>query len=90
MERALRDLHSTVDNPEQAQHWVDPYHNAGFQQMKIYSSMKAENVATAAADAHRVGMSVTGHVPEGMNAYQAIDAGMDQINHIRCSRPHDV
>jgi imidazolonepropionase-like amidohydrolase len=27
-------------------------------------------------------MTVTGHVPEGMNALQAIDSGMDQINHI--------
>jgi len=27
-------------------------------------------------------MTVTGHVPEGLNAYQVIDAGQDQINHI--------
>ena len=27
-------------------------------------------------------MTVTGHVPEGLNAYQAIEAGQDQINHI--------
>jgi imidazolonepropionase-like amidohydrolase len=27
-------------------------------------------------------MTVTGHVPEGLNAFQAIDAGQDQINHI--------
>jgi imidazolonepropionase-like amidohydrolase len=72
-----------VDNPEQAQYWVNRYHAAGFQQMKIYSSMKRENVAAVASDAHRVSMTVTGHVPESMNAYQAIDAGMDQINHIQ-------
>ncbi len=28
-------------------------------------------------------MTVTGHVPEGLNAYQAIEAGQDQINHIQ-------
>ena len=28
-------------------------------------------------------MTVTGHVPEGMNIFQAVDAGMDQINHIQ-------
>lgn len=72
-----------VDNPEQAQYWVNRYHAAGFQQMKIYSSMKSENVAAVAADAHRLGMTVTGHVPEGMNAFQAINDGMDQINHIQ-------
>jgi len=28
-------------------------------------------------------MTVTGHVPEGLNAYQTIEAGQDQINHIQ-------
>ena len=27
-------------------------------------------------------MTVTGHVPEGLNAYQVIEAGQTQINHI--------
>ena len=71
-----------VTNAEDAKKWVDRYHDAGFQQMKIYSSMKLENVAAVAADAHQVGMTVTGHVPEGMDLYQAVNAGMDQINHI--------
>jgi len=71
-----------VDNAQQAEEWVKRYHDAGFQQMKIYSSMTRDNVAAVATDAHRLGMSVTGHVPEGMNVYQAVEAGMDQINHI--------
>lgn len=71
-----------VDTPEQAKSWVDRYHSAGFQQMKIYSSVKLEEVKAVADEAHRVGMTVTGHVPEGLNAYQVIDAGQDQINHI--------
>jgi imidazolonepropionase-like amidohydrolase len=72
-----------VDNAEDARKWVQRYHDASFQQMKIYSSMKEENVAAVAAEAHRVGMTVTGHVPEGMNLYQAVNAGMDQINHLQ-------
>ncbi|MGH9500738.1 MAG: amidohydrolase family protein [Terriglobales bacterium] len=71
-----------VDTPEQARQWVDRYHNAGFQQMKIYSSVKLEEVKAVTDEAHRLGMTVTGHVPEGLNAYQVIDAGQDQINHI--------
>src|ERR1700757_3208536 len=71
-----------VDTPEQARMWVDRYHAAGFQQMKIYSSVKLEEVKTVAEEAHRFGMTVTGHVPEGLNAYQVIEAGQDQINHI--------
>ncbi len=71
-----------VDTPEQARAWTDKYHDAGFQQMKIYSSVKLEELKAVADEAHRLGMTVTGHVPEGLDAYQAIDAGQDQINHI--------
>ena len=72
-----------VDTPEQAKMWVDRYHAAGFQQMKIYSSVKLEEVKAVADEAHRVGMTVTGHVPEGLNAYQTIAVGQDQINHVQ-------
>ncbi len=71
-----------ADTPEQAVAMVQRYHDAGFQQMKIYSSVKAEIVAAIAAEAHRLGMTVTGHIPRGMDAYQGVAAGMDQINHI--------
>ena len=71
-----------VDTPEQARMWVDRYHDAGFQQMKIYSSVKLDEVRTVAEEAHRLGMTVTGHVPLGVNAFQVIEAGQDQINHI--------
>ena len=71
-----------VDTPEEAKMWVDKYHDARFQQMKIYSSVKLEEVKDVAEEAHRLGMTVTGHVPEGLNAYQVIEAGQDQINHV--------
>ncbi len=71
-----------ADTPEQARTWVHRYHDAGFQQMKIYSSVKLEEIKVVADEAHRLGMTVTGHVPEGLNAYQVIEAGQDQINHI--------
>jgi len=72
-----------VDTPEEARQWVDRYHAAGFQQMKIYSSVKLEQIAAVAAEAHRLGMTVTGHVPNGVTTYQAVEAGQDQINHIQ-------
>ncbi len=71
-----------VDTPEQAREWVRRYHDAGFAQIKIYSSVKKENLAVVAAEAHRLGMTVTGHVPQGMTGFDAVNAGMDQINHI--------
>ncbi len=71
-----------VNNAAQAKEWVDRYHDLGFQQIKIYSSVKLANVEAVTTEAHRLGMTVTGHIPEGMNAYEGVEAGMDQINHI--------
>jgi imidazolonepropionase-like amidohydrolase len=72
-----------VNNAQDANKWVQRYHDAGFQQMKIYSSVTEPNVEAITQEAHKLGMTVTGHVPEGMNLYQAVNAGMDQINHIQ-------
>jgi imidazolonepropionase-like amidohydrolase len=71
-----------VDTPEQARVWTNRYHAAGFQQMKIYSSVTLENLKAVADEAHHLGMTVTGHVPQGLTAYQTVPAGEDQINHI--------
>src|SRR5271165_5846131 len=71
-----------VDTPEQARAWVNRYHQAGFQQMKIYSSVKLEEVKAVAEEAHQLGMTVTGHVPIGLTGYDVVEAGQDQINHI--------
>ena len=72
-----------VNSPADAQKWVTRYHDSGFQQIKIYSSVKPDNVKAICADAHKVGMTVTGHIPIGMNAYEGVDDGMDMINHIQ-------
>jgi imidazolonepropionase-like amidohydrolase len=71
-----------ADNAEQARSAVDRYKNAGFQQIKIYSSVKPDVVKAITAEAHRQGMTVTGHIPEGMDAFQGVESGMDQINHV--------
>jgi hypothetical protein len=57
-----------TDTPEQAREWVDRYHQMGFQQVKIYSSVKLPQIAAAAAEAHKLGMTATGHIPEGVTA----------------------
>ncbi|HUN87998.1 MAG TPA: amidohydrolase family protein [Terriglobales bacterium] len=71
-----------VNSAADAQAWVTRYHDAGFQQMKIYSSVKPDVLKAVCADAHQVGMSVTGHIPNGLDAFEGVEAGMDQINHI--------
>ena len=72
-------IHATT--AEEGRQVVRRYHDAGFAQIKIYSSISLQVLRAIAAEAHRLGMTVTGHVPEGIDAFQAIDAGMDQINH---------
>jgi len=71
-----------VNSPADAEKWITTYHDAGFEQIKIYSSVKEENVKAICTDAHKDGMTVTGHIPIGMNAYQGVNDGMDMINHI--------
>ncbi len=68
--------------PEQGVAWVQRYHDAGFEQIKVYSSLADSVLRAITAEAHKLGMTVTGHIPRGMDGYQGVDAGMDQINHI--------
>ncbi len=68
--------------PEEAKQAVGKYHDAGFQQIKIYSLVTPPIVEAICAEAHRLGMTVTGHVPNGMTIEQAAAAGMDHIAHL--------
>jgi imidazolonepropionase-like amidohydrolase len=70
---------ATVEEAKQA---VARYHDAGFQQIKIYSLVAPPIVEAICAEAHRLGMTVTGHIPNGMTIEQATAAGMDHIAHL--------
>jgi imidazolonepropionase-like amidohydrolase len=61
---------------------IQTYRDARCSQVKIYSSLAPRLIAPLARAAHQAGMSVTGHVPEGIGAMHAVEAGMDQINHV--------
>jgi imidazolonepropionase-like amidohydrolase len=71
-----------VDTPDEARAAVQHYKQAGFEQIKIRDNVKLEILKVITAEAHRLGMTVTGHVPKGLNALQAVEAGMDQISHL--------
>jgi imidazolonepropionase-like amidohydrolase len=70
--------------PEAARAVVRRYHEAGFEQIKIYGGalMRADVVRAITDEAHRLKMAVTGHVPRELSAIQAVELGYDQINHI--------
>jgi imidazolonepropionase-like amidohydrolase len=54
----------------------------GFSAVKIYGSYDPAWVKPSAAEAHRLGLHVHGHVPAGMRPSEAIAAGYDEISHI--------
>jgi imidazolonepropionase-like amidohydrolase len=79
------DFHSfdvQVDTPAEARAAVQRYKDAGFEQIKIRDHVKLEILKVITAEAHRLGMTVAGHVPEGLNAIDAVEAGMDQLSHL--------
>jgi imidazolonepropionase-like amidohydrolase len=71
-----------VDTAEAGRDWIRRYAELGYRQVKLYSSLKPELVAPLAAEAHRLGMRVSGHVPAGMIAERAVRDGYDEIQHI--------
>jgi imidazolonepropionase-like amidohydrolase len=54
----------------------------GFIGIKLYGTFDPARVRATADEAHRLGLHVHGHLPEGMRPSQAINAGYDEITHI--------
>ena len=61
---------------------VDKAKADGFVGIKFYGTYNPAWVAPAAAEAHKLGMHVHGHVPAGMRPSQAVAAGYDELTHI--------
>src|SRR5678816_3094743 len=72
----------TVQTAEEAVDKVRWYADHGFWGIKIYNSMPPEFVKPIAAEAHRLGLHVSGHVPAFMTSEQAVSDGYDEINHM--------
>lgn len=71
-----------VANEDDGKRIIDFLVSRGYEQLKIYSSIKPELVPFLAKYAHDHGLRVSGHIPAGMTADKAIDAGYDEIQHI--------
>ena len=56
--------------------------DAGLWGVKFYTSMNPAWIAPAAAEAHRLGLQVLGHVPATMRPLDAVKAGYDELTHI--------
>ncbi|MBA5637224.1 amidohydrolase family protein [Duganella sp. LX20W] len=66
----------------QARNAIDWYAEHGYPQLKIYNSFPKAILKETVAYAHSRGMRVSGHIPAGLRAQQALDAGYDEIQHI--------
>jgi len=61
---------------------IKKFKAAGCAQVKIYQSLDPRLIRPLSIAAHAAGMTMTGHVPNGIGAVKAVIAGQDQINHI--------
>ncbi|MCQ6958826.1 amidohydrolase family protein [Mucilaginibacter aquariorum] len=72
-----------ADTKEEAIKAVDTYKARGFAQIKIYSSAKPAIVKAICDEAHKLGLTVTGHIPNGMTLISGVDSGMNMVNHVQ-------
>lgn len=71
-----------VDSEAAALDAVRWYAARGHWQIKIYNSMNPAWVPAITREAHRLGMTVTGHIPAFTNADAMIGAGYDEVTHV--------
>ncbi len=83
-----------VSSEEEAIAAVRRIKDAGLWGVKFYTSMNPAWIAPAAAEAHRLGLHVHGHVPATMKPSEAVAAGYDELTHLNFvvmeSMPRDV
>ena len=70
-----------ADDSAAARRAVEWYAAHGYEQIKIYSSMKPELVPGIIAAAHAWGLRVSGHVPAFMRAEEVVRLGFDELQH---------
>ncbi|MGL3821483.1 amidohydrolase family protein [Sphingopyxis sp. R3-92] len=71
-----------VSSAEEAVAAVRRVKAAGLWGVKFYTSMNPAWIAPAAAEAHRLGLHVHGHVPATMKPSEAVAAGYDELTHL--------
>ncbi|MBS0393023.1 MAG: amidohydrolase family protein [Proteobacteria bacterium] len=71
-----------ADSAAEVEAAVNRYADSGYVQIKVYSSLKPELVPVVVAAAHRRGLRVSGHVPQGLRAADFVAAGADELQHI--------
>jgi imidazolonepropionase-like amidohydrolase len=61
---------------------VDAAKAKNFTGVKFYGTLNPAWIPAMAAEAHKLGLHVHGHIPQGMRPLDAVNAGYDEITHI--------
>ncbi|QDO93152.1 amidohydrolase family protein [Formosa sediminum] len=73
---------NVVSSLEEGLSEIQEYKDLGYEQIKLYSSIRPEWVEPLTKRAHKLGMRVSGHIPAFMTATQAINQGYNEIQHM--------
>lgn len=71
------------DTPEDARAAVERLAAAGVDQIKVYERLKPEVYRAAIAAARERGLKVTGHIPPGVTLVEAMEAGLNCVEHLQ-------
>ena len=70
-----------VSTEAEALSWIAKYDSLGYKQIKLYNLIQQDLVPAIAAEAHRRGMRLSGHIPRGLSTPAAVRLGYDEIQH---------
>ncbi|HEY6828180.1 MAG TPA: amidohydrolase family protein [Gemmatimonadaceae bacterium] len=70
-----------VRTEDEARQWVARYDSLGYKQIKVYNLVHPDLIPTIAAEAHKRGMRLSGHIPRGLSVPDAVQLGFDEVNH---------
>ena len=62
--------------------WVDKAKANGFTGVKFYGTFNPAWLKASIVEAHKLGLHVHGHIPQGIRPMDAINAGYDEVTHI--------
>ena len=71
-----------INSIEEGKTAIKKYADLGYQQIKLYSSIKPEWVRPLADEAKKYNLRVSGHIPAHMLAEEAIESGYNEIQHM--------
>ena len=71
-----------VESPAEAREAVRDLAGRGSDFIKLYENLDLETARTAVDEAHRLGLKVTGHVPDPVEPIDFVRTGVDGVEHV--------